>query len=81
MSTSKSFLALDLGAESGRAILGRFEGGQVHLSEGYRFPNMPVYVPQGLHWDILRLWSKVKQGLALATRQEDPGLASVGLDT
>jgi len=80
MSMLKSFLALDLGAESGRAVLGRFDGEQVHRSEGHRFPNIPVYVPQRLLWDTLRLWSKVKQGVALTARQEGPGRASVGLD-
>jgi rhamnulokinase len=74
-------LALDLGAESGRGILGRFDGGQLHLSEIHRFPNVPVYLPDGLHWDVLRLWSEVKQSLARAIRHEGPGLTGLGLDT
>ncbi len=74
-------LALDLGAESGRAMLGRFDGEKVQISEVHRFPNVPVYVPHGLHWDILRLWSEVKVGIALAVRDLGPDLASVGIDT
>jgi len=73
-------LALDLGAESGRAILGRFDGQRLQLSEIHRFPNGPVRLPDGLHWDILRLWSEVKRGIALAI-QEGHELASIGIDT
>ncbi len=81
MSTQQSFLALDLGAESGRAILGQFDGVRLELSELHRFPNTPVRLPDGLHWDILRLWTEVKQGLALAVRDQGEALASAGLDT
>ncbi len=73
-------LAFDLGAESGRAILGRFDGERVRLSEVYRFANEPVQLPTGLHWDVLRLWAEVKRGLGLAVRSEGDGLASIGVD-
>jgi len=76
-----NFLAFDLGAESGRAILGQFDGEKLRLSDVHRFPNGPVRLPDGLHWDILHLWTEIKQGLALATRQHGMGLASVGIDT
>jgi rhamnulokinase len=74
-------LAFDLGAESGRAMLGRFDGQQIQLSELHRFPNTTVHLPTGLHWDILRLWSEVQAGLALAVRDHGPSLASLGIDT
>jgi rhamnulokinase len=77
----QSFLALDLGAESGRAMLGRFDGERLRLAEVHRFPNVPVRLPDGLHWDILRLWSEVKQGLALAIREQADDLVGVGIDT
>ena len=80
MSNPLSLLALDLGAESGRAILGRFDGQRLQLSEIHRFPNGPVRLPDGLHWDILRLWSEMKRGIALAI-QEGHELASIGIDT
>jgi rhamnulokinase len=76
-----SMLALDLGAESGRAMLGRFDGEQLQLGEIHRFSNVPVRLPDGLHWDVLRLWSEVKQGIALATQEDAPGLVSLGIDT
>jgi len=78
---SRNFLAFDLGAESGRAILGRFDGQRIQLSEVHRFPNGPVYLPDGMHWDVLRLWTEIKQGLTLAARELDGNLAGVGLDT
>jgi rhamnulokinase len=81
MSKAASFLALDLGAESGRAMLGRFDGRQIQLSEVHRFANTPVRLPDGLHWDILDLWSEVKQGIALALGEQGDALSSIGIDT
>jgi rhamnulokinase len=75
------FLALDLGAESGRAMIGQFDGQRLQLAEAHRFPNGPVRLPSGLHWDVLRLWSEIKQGIALAVRTHGVELASAGLDT
>jgi len=75
------YLAFDLGAESGRAMLGEFDGQQLRLSEAHRFLNTPVRVPDGLHWDALRLWTDIKQGLARAARNPGGPPASIGLDT
>jgi rhamnulokinase len=80
MSKRQNFLALDLGAESGRAMLGQFDGERLTLSEIHRFPNRPVRLPDGLHWDALRLWSEIKHSLALAARAHGADLLSVGLD-
>jgi rhamnulokinase len=76
-----NFLAFDLGAESGRAILGQFDGRRIQLSDVHRFPNGPVYLPDGMHWDVLRLWTEIKQGMALIAREHGGGLAGIGLDT
>jgi len=79
-----NFLAFDLGAESGRAMLGQFDGERLRLSEVHRFPNGPVRLPDGLHWDVLRLWTEIKRGLAMAAAAQEEhgaGLAGVGLDT
>jgi rhamnulokinase len=75
------FLALDLGAESGRAMLGQFDGERLRLSEVHRFPNSPVRLPDGLHWDALRLWTEIKSGLNHAGRERGAELGGVGLDT
>lgn len=73
-------LAFDLGAESGRAILGRYDGDRLHLTEVHRFLNRPVRAPDGLHWDVHRLFEEVKLGLALCRQRHGPP-ASVGIDT
>ncbi len=73
-------LAFDLGAESGRAILGTLERGRLELQEIHRFPNRPVWVQGNFYWDILELWREIKEGLRLALRQE-PELKSLGIDT
>ena len=79
---SLNILALDLGAESGRAILGRLHAGRLELKEIHRFANGPVRLSDGLHWDALRLFSELKAGLRLAREEVgQTGLASVGLDT
>jgi rhamnulokinase len=80
MAQSRTYLAIDLGAESGRAILGAFDGERVTLSEVHRFSNGPVRVLDGLHWDVLRLWSEIKDGLSRAAHCDQPPV-SIGLDT
>jgi rhamnulokinase len=81
MSRVQSFLALDLGAESGRAMVGRFDGERLQITEAHRFPNVPVRLPDGLHWDILRLWREVQRGIARAVGEHAGELASVCIDT
>jgi rhamnulokinase len=74
-----NYLAIDLGAESGRTIVGTLENGILSLSETHRFPNAPVQLPDGLHWDVLRLWSDIQAGIS-ASAAKYP-LASLALDT
>jgi rhamnulokinase len=80
MSATADFLAIDLGAESGRALLGSFDGEKVGLREVHRFPNAPVRVSGSLHWDVLGIWREIKDGLAKAA-QESERLESVGVDS
>ncbi len=72
--------AVDLGASSGRVMVGRVGPRDLELTEVHRFPNDPVRLPDGLHWDILRLYREVLAGLREAGRAA-PGLVSVGLDS
>lgn len=74
-----SVAAVDLGASSGRVVVARVGPGVLELDEAYRFPNDPVTLPDGLHWDILRLYREVIEGLRRAARLV-PSLASVGVD-
>ncbi len=81
MTLPHHLLAVDIGAESGRAILGVLEGDRLGVSEIHRFPNVPVYLPDGLHWDILRLWADVKDALALGARECGQRPLGIGIDT
>src|SRR5512134_4131774 len=80
MMTSRNYLALDLGAESGRAIIGSINEGKLSLNEVHRFGNGPVRLPDGLHWDVLRLWSEIKAGIAAAINS-GANPVGIGLDT
>jgi rhamnulokinase len=81
MTKTSNFLAFDLGAESGRAVLGRFDGEQLALSEMHRFPNGPVRLPPGLYWNVLSLYTEMKRGLAKTYSESGGQLTSLGLDT
>jgi rhamnulokinase len=73
-----NFLAFDLGAESGRAILAHYHSGLLNVREVYRFANDPVQYGGELHWDIVRLYHEIRQALEVA---ELPILESIGMDT
>jgi rhamnulokinase len=75
---SAQFLAFDLGAESGRAIVGRLRSGVLDIRELHRFPNEPVRQNGSLHWDVLRLWLEMRRAL---DRAGGTGLESLGVDT
>jgi rhamnulokinase len=77
----KCYLAVDLGAESGRVISGLFDGRQIRLEELHRFPNGPVSVGDTLRWDVLRLWSEIQTGLGKAAAKFGNAIVSVGVDT
>lgn len=93
MSLMKHYLALDLGAESGRAILGTIQDGKITLSEEHRFltgaesvPTMyPDQVPQGvdgdcsLLWDFTRFWHEIKKSIHLVGKKVK--IEAVGVDT
>lgn len=75
------FLAIDLGAESGRAILGTLDSGKLTLEELHRFPNTPVHLPTGLYWDTLRLFHEIRHALAICGRERKLMLNGIGIDT
>jgi rhamnulokinase len=80
MSAGKKLLAFDLGAESGRGVLGVFDGNRIRLQEVHRFANGAVRTLDSLHWDALRLHSEILIGLRKAAL-EHGGIDSVGIDT
>lgn len=76
-----SALALDLGAESGRALRGTFDGERLQVEELHRFPNRPVRVRDSLHWDVLALHVGIMDGLAAHGARVGASPASIGVDT
>ena len=78
---SKVYLAVDLGAESGRVMAGLWNGKQLRLEEVHRFPNGPVALGDSIRWDVMRLWGEIQNGLALAGKKYGRKIVSVGADT
>lgn len=79
--STQHFLAFDLGAESGRTILGTLDQDRLRLQELTRFANRMVNVLGSWHWDILRLYEELKRGLAVCAREATGAPASIGIDT
>lgn len=75
-----TYLAIDIGAESGRAMLGRLSRKRLTLTEVHRFRNEPVVLPDAMHWDVLRLFAEIKNGLRRCVSVHGPP-RSVGVDT
>ncbi|MCL2649068.1 MAG: FGGY family carbohydrate kinase, partial [Phycisphaerales bacterium] len=88
---AKHYIAVDLGAESGRVMLGTVSEARIELVEIHRFLNLPVQVltssPRGsLHWNILELWREIKTGINKAVAAANVGgrggtIAGIGVDT
>ena len=75
-----NFLAIDFGASSGRAMLGKLADGRLTLRELHRFSNDPVELAGRLYWDVPRLFFEIKRALNKAAL-EGVEIASVGIDT
>ncbi|MFC6177584.1 rhamnulokinase family protein [Companilactobacillus huachuanensis] len=72
-------LAMDFGASSGRAIVGRYENGKIRLDEMYRFENVPIMFDDKLSWDINKLFSQIELGINKSL--EKYKVTSLGIDT
>ncbi len=81
MREARNYVALDLGAGSGRAMWGSVRNGQLELTEAHRFSNDPVALPDGLHWDVLRLWDNLKVGVQRAAEMAGGTLDGLAVDT
>lgn len=77
--TDAAYAAVDLGAESGRVVLGRLREGRVDLDIVHRFPNRPVELFDGRRWNLLALFAESLHGLALAARTT--ALDGIGVDS
>ena len=81
MAAEAKFLAFDLGAESGRAVVGFFDGAKLRLEDVHRFPTGGTRIVNTLHWDALRLYSEILRGLGMAVEAHGADFAGVGIDT
>ena len=81
MKKNYKFLAFDFGASSGRAMLATFDGEKIVLEEKHRFSNDPVNINGSLHWDILRLFYEIKQGILKCANSGDKDIDCIGIDT
>jgi rhamnulokinase len=77
----RTYLAVDLGASSGRHVAGNFNGQMLSLNEIYRFENRPVHAAGHLYWNLLAQWQDVCCGLQAAQAAQLGEVASVGVDT
>jgi rhamnulokinase len=79
--SGRVYLAVDLGAESGRVMAGIWNGRTLGIQEVHRFSNGPVRIADSLRWDVLRLWSEIQSGLRRAAEQHGDRISSVGVDS
>ncbi|MEV0717465.1 rhamnulokinase family protein [Asanoa sp. NPDC050611] len=75
-----AYAAVDLGASSGRVVVGRLGAGRLDLTTAHRFTNEPVRAGGTLHWDVLSLWAGVLKGLAVAGPVDSVGIDSWAVD-
>ena len=78
---TKRHLAFDLGAESGRAIVGEIKNGKLQLCEIHRFATQGIGVNGSLRWDVYRLFTELKSAMKIYVEKYGPELSSIGVDT
>ena len=82
--SARHYIACDLGAESGRVILGSLKDGRLTLEEAHRFPNGPIHIAGSMRWDVPRIFEELKTGLRKiaerGVRAESLSVDSWGLD-
>jgi len=81
MVLAKNYIAVDLGAESGRVMLGAIEHGKLRLTECHRFGHGPVEQNAALHWDFAKMFAEIKTGIGQAVKQSETPIAGIGIDS
>lgn len=79
--SKRVYLAVDLGAESGRVMAAIFDNGKITLEEMARFRTGGVLLPDGWHWDLLRIYADIRSGIASAVAVQGDAVVSVAVDT
>ncbi|HBG27348.1 MAG: hypothetical protein A2Y10_13660 [Planctomycetes bacterium GWF2_41_51] len=75
------YIAVDLGAESGRVMLGEITNDKLRLAEIHRFPNGPIQQDDFLRWDFEKLFSEIKTGIAAAIKQANGQISGIAVDS
>ncbi len=78
---SKVFLAVDIGASSGRVMAALFDGSTIELQEVHRFVNGATKIDDEYHWDIHARFASIKEGLTKAAAEYGDAIVSIGVDT
>lgn len=78
---TRNLVAVDLGAESGRIMLGTWNGKTLQTREVHRFPNGPLRWHGTLRWNVVELWARILEGLAAAARETDGRVDSISVDS
>ena len=81
MSKKGKFLAFDMGAASGRGLVGILDDGLLKLQEIHRFENGPVQVFDTIYWDILKMLEELKRAMEICAQEYGPDLDGMGVDT
>lgn len=81
MRSTHNFVAIDLGASSGRVILGRWDGERFDLQELHRFVNQPIKQHGSLYWNVGQLWDEIKAGLRAYATLQKSDLSGIGIDS
>jgi len=76
----KTYLAIDQGAESGRGMLGKFDGNHLTIQQIYRYPNSMVKVHGHYYWDVLYLYREIKKTMSICAKQYTDHLDGLGID-
>jgi rhamnulokinase len=80
MHDAMHFVAVDLGASSGRLMVGHWDGRRFSLEELHRFPNSGVSLHGSLYWDALRIWSEIQNGLSKIRSRFSAPPAGIAVD-
>ena len=81
MEERKQYIGVDLGAASGRVMLGSVSAEKLELEEIYRFGNGPLEADGSLRWDLPKLFADVKEGIRRAIKQSDGEISGIGVDS
>ncbi len=77
----QKYIAIDLGAESGRLMLGTLENNKISLKEYHRFPTKGTYMFDSFRWNVLRFWEEIKTGLLKIGAAEGLEFAGIAVDS